>query len=90
MAFSTFVHNRDLPTTSDAPVQSAESVTPDDDTDVGPYRALWIGVTGDVAVIHVGDSSAVTYTNVPVGWYPWAVKRVMATNTDADEIVGMM
>lgn len=86
---STFAHDRQLPSTSEAPIQSAESVTPHNSNTIGPYRALWVGVTGDVEVIHVGDTDPVTYTNVPVGWYPWAVKVVRAANTTADEIVGM-
>lgn len=58
-------------------------------------KALWIGVTGDVAIIAAGDQSgalgvgtAVTHKAVPVGIFPVQVRRVMATNTTATNIVG--
>lgn len=57
-------------------------------------KALYVGVSGNLAVVHAADSSnggagtAVTYSNVPVGWFPMQVRRVMATNTTASSIVG--
>jgi hypothetical protein len=57
--------------------------------------ALYIGATGDVAVVAAGDNSAagagtpVTFKAVPVGWFPVQVRRVMATNTSASQIVGL-
>lgn len=33
-----------------------------------PYaRAIWVGVAGDITVIHVGDTASVVYKNWPVG-----------------------
>lgn len=58
-------------------------------------KALYIGVSGDVAVVHAGDNgnslagTAVTYKAVPVGWFPMQVRRVMNTNTTATNIVGL-
>lgn len=70
------------------------AVTPSDTTDLalgsrGYPRCLYVGVTGNVAVIALGDDSAVTLSNVPVGWFPIAVKKVMSTNTTASSIVAL-
>lgn len=59
-------------------------------------KGLYIGVTGNVAVITCGDDSnngagtPVTFTNVPVGWFPVQVRRVMNTNTTASGIIALM
>lgn len=54
-----------------------------------PVRAIYVGVTGDVAVKSPYDSTAVTFKSVPVGWLtlPIAVLFVMATNTTATNMV---
>lgn len=58
-------------------------------------KALWIGVTGNVAVVLAGDQSAsgagkaVTFIGVPVGLFEVQVRRVMSTNTTATSIVGL-
>ncbi len=58
-------------------------------------KALYIGVTGDVAIVTARDNSnalagtAVTFKAVPVGFFPVQVRRVMATNTTATNIVGL-
>lgn len=86
------------------PARRAIAVTPSDTLDVtnsagdnAPCyaKALYIGVTGDVAVVPAGDNgnslagSAVTFKAVPVGWFPVQVRRVMSTNTTATNIVGL-
>ncbi len=84
--------------------RSAIAVTPSDTKDVtdvtgdnAPYyaSALYVGATGDVTVVTASDQSnsgagtAVTFKSVPVGWFPVQVRRVMATNTTASQIVGL-
>lgn len=86
-----------------AQARRAIAVTPSDTKDVtnpagdnaAVYaKALWIGVTGDVAIVAAGDTSnanqgtAVTHKAVPVGIFPVQVRRVMSTNTTATNIVG--
>jgi hypothetical protein len=86
------------------PAKRAIAVTPSDTKDVtnstgdnAPHyaKALYIGVSGDVAIVAAGDSgnslagTAVTFKAVPVGWFPVQVRRVMATNTTATNIVGL-
>lgn len=64
------------------------SVTPSDATILPTTRALWIGVTGNVAVVDA-DGNTVTIPNVPVGVLPVQVTKVMSTNTTATNILAM-
>lgn len=68
------------------------SITKSDSTEYDPpLEALWVGVTGDVAILAAGDSTAVTISNVPVGLALQGVQitKVMSTNTTADELIGI-
>lgn len=64
------------------------AVTPSDSTVVN-CQALFVGVTGNVAITAEGDTAAVTLTNVPVGLLPIACSKVMSTNTTASGIVAL-
>jgi len=66
----------------------AVAVVPDDDVDQ-TYNALYVGEVGDVAVITESGESVI-FVAVPAGSIlPIRVKRVLATGTDADSIVGL-
>lgn len=69
-------------------------ITPSDDTDLDePVRALWVGTTGDVELIAEDDPNdgVVVIKNVPDGTLlPIRVRRVLASNTDAQDIIGLM
>jgi hypothetical protein len=70
-----------------APAADAEAVTPSDVT-VHPYISLYVGVTGDVAVVTEAGTT-VTFVAVPAGAIlPIRVRQVLDTGTDADSIVG--
>jgi hypothetical protein len=80
--------------------RNAVVVTPSDTQDItNPAgdgalyyaKALYIGVTGNVAVILAGDDvgNPVTFQNHPVGYMPVQVRRVMNTNTTASDIVAL-
>lgn len=74
-----------------APAGSLVAVTPSDSTIyTAPFRGLWVGTGGNVAIKTPGATAAVTLVNVPDG-YLLAVKAeyVMSTNTTASDIVGM-
>ncbi len=73
------------------PAQKAFVITPSDSVDLEEStRAVWVGSTGNLAVILVGDSAAVTFVGVQSGsLLPLRVKRVMDTNTTAQNIVGV-
>lgn len=71
------------------PAFGAFAVTKSDSTVLAGVRALYIGVTGDVAVMPRGSSTAVTFKAVPVGILPVQVSKVMSTNTTATDIVAL-
>jgi len=65
------------------------AVSPHDSTNFAtPFRALWVGVLGNVVVVGL-DNSVVTYVGVQ-GLLPTAGKRVNSTGTTATSIVGMV
>ena len=66
------------------------AITPDDtDALQSECRAVYVGVTGNLAVKHVDGSSA-TYTSVAVGVFPVQVTHVLSTGTTATGLVGMV
>lgn len=83
--------------------QRAVPVTPSDSTFLTATNAvigtLYIGTSGNLNVLpweHTDSSTAystgtvdgaVLYTNVPVGFFPVAVKKVFATGTTASGII---
>lgn len=73
-----------------APAIVAVPVTPNDGADLSEYyRALYIGVGGDLTC-QMNDDTQVTFVAVPAGSVlPVRVKRVLATGTTADSIVGL-
>lgn len=75
-------------TGGDAPALTAAPVTPSDtDLLLPPSRALWVGSTGDLAVVMEGDNSntVITFIGIPSGtWMPLRVKFVMEASTASD------
>lgn len=85
---------------SDRPARRGIPVTPSDTLDVTNQagdkapcyaKALYVGVSGNVTVVHAADSTGtgVLYTGVAIGWFPVQVRRVMATGTTATNINGV-
>ena len=72
------------------PFTDAVAVTPNDSTDIARIsRGLYIGGSGDVAVI-TKDGTTTTLVNALAGTYlPIRVSRVLATGTTATNIVAM-
>ena len=73
------------------PNSSFRAVTPSDTHAIkgGPARALYVGVTGDVAAVNE-NGVAVIFTAVPAGAVlPIATRRVNATNTTATNIIAL-
>lgn len=65
-----------------SPGRRFEAVTPDDDTDIAPTRAILIETSGPVAVIGENDVVSVTIPYLVAGiWHPMAVKRILDTGT---------
>jgi hypothetical protein len=65
------------------------AVTPSD-TVVQPFRAVYVGGAGNLAVIGLDDTAAVTFTGVVAGTLlPIRVSKILATGTTATAIVGL-
>jgi hypothetical protein len=67
---------------------NAFAVTPSDSND-NIASALYIGTTGNVAVIPQGQANSVIFTAHPVGYLPVRVSKVLATGTTASNILGL-
>lgn len=91
MALPTTPFNPGAPSRQVDPPGFAAAVTPSDDVDLTTLtRGLFVGVGGDVAVIMSGNLIATTFKNVGDGQIlPIIVRRVMATNTTATNIVAL-
>jgi hypothetical protein len=65
------------------------AVTKSDSTVVN-CQMLYVGGTGDVAILADGDTAAVTLSSVPAGTIlPIACNKVMSTNTTATNMVAI-
>jgi len=77
------------------PVARAEEITPADSNLDEFTRSLYIGTSGNVAVImaeeHLeGGTTVITYKNVPAGTIlPYRVSQVRSTGTTAADIVAL-
>ena len=63
------------------------AVTPSDATNFSEESAIYIGVSGDVALELWGSSTQVTYKDHPIGWMPVNARKVLSTGTTATNIV---
>lgn len=74
-----------------APADGAFAVTPNNSTDLPQAtRALYIGVSGNLAVTMLSGES-VTLINVQAGTVlPLRLAKVMATDTTAQNIIGLV
>lgn len=72
-----------------ASARSAAAIDLGADT-AAPFNALYIGVTGNVKVDLPG-SVGITFANVPVGFFPVAVRKIYSTanGTSAASILGL-
>jgi hypothetical protein len=69
---------------------AAVAVTASDSTDLGVTRGVWVGGAGNLAVMFVDQTTAVTLTGVPAGTLlPIQVQKVMSTNTTATSITAL-
>jgi len=76
--------------TSDATVAAhgAIAVVKSDSTTFPVTRGLYIGGTGDVAVL-TADGQTITFSAVPVGIFPIQVTQVLSTGTTATNIIAL-
>jgi len=83
--------DRFRPAEDDAPAQDAYVITPDNtQTELQDFRAIYVGVSGDITVYTLRER-AVLFKNVPAGSVlPVSGKRVNATGTTAQFLVGLI
>lgn len=75
------------------PATQLVAITKNDATDLTTLKikGIWVGGTGDVAVMGLNDAAAITLSAVPAGTLlPVMPKRVMATGTTATLLVGLI
>lgn len=75
---------------SACPATGATSVNLSDSNQLtnGTCRALYVGVTGDIAVV-MANGDSVTFTNVAVGVFPISAKQVKSTSTTASGLIAL-
>jgi hypothetical protein len=73
---------------TDLPAQDAQVIVPSDTVGQGPFRALYVGVAGDVTLVTLGGNT-VLFKAVPVGVLPVGFRRVNASATAATNMVGL-
>lgn len=73
-----------------APAQRGFAITPSDSTDLSAEtRGLWIGTSGDLALV-LASGDEVTISGVVAGsLLPLRVRRVRASGTTAAALVGL-
>jgi hypothetical protein len=73
-----------------APATNAFAITTSNSDDLAHVtRALYVGVTGNIAVV-MKNGDSVIFTNVPAGTVlPIRAARVSATGTTAQDMVGL-
>lgn len=70
-----------------SPARSAAPITPHNTNEISVCR-LYVGTTGDIAVVLADDSTSVVLKSVS-GFMPILVKQVLATGTTAADILGL-
>ena len=80
--------------TSDSPMAPAEdcfAITPSDAVELPrATKALYVGQTGDVALVTVRGSAAVVFRNVAAGTIiDVRARAIRATGTTAQDIIGL-
>lgn len=73
------------------PATSARTITISDTTSYSPpFRGVYVGGTGDLAVMMAQDNVAVTFKAVPAGsLLPICVSQILSSGTTATLIVGV-
>lgn len=72
-----------------APAVGAFAITPSDATEFQATRGIYVGTSGDLAVV-MYDGSEVIFVSAAVGYHPIRVTKVLSAGTTADDIVGLI
>ena len=78
------------PNSLTSPAIDGFAITPNDGADLQDFtRGIYVGGTGDITLV-LAKGSTVTFVNVQGGTLlPFRARRVMATGTDATNLVGL-
>lgn len=81
-----------VPFPNSGPANALVAISPNDSADAASHkvRQIYVGTAGDVRVMQGGV--VVTFRNVPAGATlgPFLVDKVLATGTDASNLVGFL
>lgn len=73
------------------PATIAFPITPSDSNNLTQVvRGLYVGTSGNIAVDMLDSGTNVIFMSVPVGPLPIRVKKIYATGTTANNIVGLL
>lgn len=65
----------------------AKTVTPHNTNDLATPGQIYVGVSGDVAIIAENCTDTVILKSHPIGYIPCRVRRVLVTGTTATDMV---
>ena len=82
---------KELATGLESPAVRAVSISGNDSADLAEVtRAVYIGAGGDITCILDGDTTPVTFSSMVTGViYQLRIKRLYATGTNANNIIGL-
>lgn len=74
----------------DSPAEDGFAITPDATAPLphGTCRAIYVGVTGNIALV-TSRGSSVTFSNVPVGIFPVRAAAVRVSGTTATSLIAL-
>jgi len=74
------------------PVRQAFAVTPHNTNDLSQItRAVYLGASGDLNVLLVGDSTPVVFKGLAAGvFHPMRAQKILVTSTTAADILGLV
>lgn len=72
----------------EAVYRNVVAINPTDNSAIGPFEAFTVGVSGNVALVPVGSTVAVTIYAIAGFWYPVEFQGINNTGTAATGIVG--
>lgn len=86
---ATLCHSAPVAVLSSHPAQGAYGIAPEDGLVLRQNRGIYVGVTGDVALV-TAEGDSVIFKNVPVGILQVACTQVLSTGTTASSLMGLV
>mgnify|MGYP001605669615 CR=1 FL=1 len=68
----------------------AYAIVPHDTVNfTNPFKAIYVGVSGNIVLVPLSGGTAVTLLSVPIGILPIGGLRVNSTSTTATNLIGL-